>query len=127
MVLDLNLIAMYGQKDGTISDIKQRDVYSLCDGVVAGHGDGPLNPKPFPLGVVAFSNDSAVMDAAMATLMGFDVQKIPLIKESLTCLSNCSETRIKYNGVSVDLNILRNYSAKAQPAPGWVGEIEYEN
>ncbi len=57
MVMDLNTIALYGKLDGSLSDEPQRVLYSLCDAIIAGEGDGPLHPEPFPMGIVSFSND----------------------------------------------------------------------
>ena len=48
---DLNRILIYGRADGTMADVPQRRVIHLVDGIVAGHGDGPLAPQALPLGV----------------------------------------------------------------------------
>lgn len=123
MVLDINLIARYGTVEGKISANPQREIYSLCDGLVIGEGNGPLQPEPVIFGVIAYSQNSSLLDEAMAILMGFDASKIPLIVNSTTLYD--SDTYINYNDVDLEsINELENFSKRIKPAPGWVGFIE---
>lgn len=119
MVMDLNKIAIFGKKDGTISKTPQRELFSLCDGIIGGQGDGPLNPQPLPLGVISFTNNSLINDICMATLMGFDIQKIPLLK---TAGPNIIEENISLtlNGQQTTLKNIANLSIQTLPPPGWV-------
>jgi hypothetical protein len=117
MVMDLNRIAIYGEKDGTLSDQPQRSVYSLCDGIIAGQGDGPLGPDPLPLGVISFTNDSLTNDRAMAELMKLPVDKIPLL--SANDLSVKNDSHIILNGSSISMEELRSFSVTADPPRGW--------
>ncbi|NOU18353.1 MAG: DUF362 domain-containing protein [Bacteroidales bacterium] len=119
MVMDLNKIAIFGKKDGTISGLPQRELYSLCDGIIGGQGDGPLNPQPLAMGVICFTNNSSMTDICMATLMGFDIQKIPLLK--------IAEQNIKRETISLILNgrlttikEISKLSIPTLPPPGWV-------
>lgn len=121
MVLDLNRIAEYGRADGTLAQDKQRQIYSLCDGIIAGQGDGPLRPEPLPLGIISFSNDSALNDKAMALLMGFDPRKLPLLKNSNP--TGGSDT-ITFNGKKIHLSDLNAYALKALPPKGWINYID---
>jgi len=78
MVYDLNKIILYASREeGKLSPRPQRSYWAILDGVVAGEGNGPLQPLPVRLGILAFSGDPFVMDSLMARLMGFDFQKIP--------------------------------------------------
>lgn len=79
MVMDLNLIAQYGNKDGSLSKSPVRELFSLCDGIVGGQGDGPLKPDPLNLGVIVFTNQSAYCDTSLAILMGIEIEKLPLL------------------------------------------------
>lgn len=119
MVIDLNNIAIYGKKDGTISKTPQREVFSLCDGIIGGQGDGPLNPLPLPLGVICFSNDSSMTDICMATLMGFDIQRIPLLKASGQNLIQ-GNILLTLNGQPTTLKNIADLSIQTLPPPGWV-------
>ena len=119
MVMDLNVIAKYGRSDGTVSDKPQRDILYICDGIIGGQGDGPLHPDPLPLGVVMVSENPALMDTALARLMGFSVSKFPLLMAANE-LFNCNDPRIIKNGVASSLEELSKMSVKTCPPPGWV-------
>ncbi len=119
MVMDLNKIVNFGKRNGTISDTPQRLLFSLCDGIVGGQGDGPLKPDPLNLGIVCFTNDSARADVSLATLMGMDVDKIPLLVAAKSFMTDRKIT-IKYDGKEVSIDELRNHSVDAIPPPGWV-------
>lgn len=123
MVMDLNKIVNFGKHDGTLSDKPQRLLYSLCDGIIGGQGDGPLKPDPLNLGVVCFSDDSARTDISMATLMGMDVNKIPLLQAAKSFMPERKIT-IRYNGNEVNLNDLKKDAVKAIPPPGWVNYLK---
>lgn len=118
MVMDLNTIAIYGKKDGSISKEPQRSLYSLCDGIIGGQGDGPLQPDPLPLGLISFTNHSGANDIAMATLMGLDTAKIPLLSTAKKN-SNKQSVQIFWNGESIKLEKLRQFSILTSVPPGW--------
>jgi uncharacterized protein (DUF362 family) len=119
MVLDLNKIAIYGRADGSLADQPQRTLFSLCDGIIGGHGDGPLKPKPLPLGVICFSNNSAISDISMALLMRFDFHKIPLLEGAYN-LSEKNDISLIFNGSPITFNGLSSHAIDTLPAPGWV-------
>lgn len=119
MVMDLNKVLIYGKKDGSISVEPQRIIYSLCDGIVGGQGDGPLNPQPLPLGIISFSNNSSLTDICMSTLMGFEYQKIPLLQSALLNIEN-QESEIFINEEKRTLSYLLTYTLPTIPPPGWI-------
>lgn len=119
MVMDLNKIALYGNADGTLSKEPQRDLYSLCDGIIGGQGDGPLLPDPLPLGVICFANHSGLTDICMAKLMGFDFQKIPLLAKVNESI-NYDKIKISLNNRAIKLDKLIENVISTLPSPGWV-------
>ncbi|MBB3185988.1 DUF362 domain-containing protein [Microbacter margulisiae] len=119
MVMDLNKIAIYGKADGSLSNKPQRQLYSLCDGIIGGQGNGPLHPDPFPFGFVSFTNDSALNDLCMTTLMGFHPDKIPLIHTALK-LTDIHNVLITLDHKKINtLQDLEPYSIHTTAAPGW--------
>jgi hypothetical protein len=118
MVLDLNKIAIFGRKDGTISGSPQRVLFSFCDGIIGGQGDGPLRPEPLPMGIVSFTNHSGFNDLAMATLMGFDVDKIPMLKK-ISELNKHLIPELHFNNNQISFDELKTYCVKTLPPPGW--------
>lgn len=118
MVADLNHIIRYGTQEGKLSDIPQRCVYSLADGIIGGQGNGPLDPLPLPLGVVCFSNSSPLLDVALCHLMNFDPQKINLIKYALSEVDKqCFDLNI--NHCKSLISDLKKYAVNTLPPPGW--------
>ena len=119
MVMDLNMIVNYGCADGTLSDKPQRFLYSFCDGIIGGQGDGPLWPDPLKLGVVCFSDNSACTDICMAILMQLKIEKLPLLMAAKSFMAEHNIT-INLNGIVAQQKELEKYSTAAMPAPGWI-------
>lgn len=132
-ILDLNRIIRYVDKQGNIQKKQQRKILNIADMVIAGEGEGPLLPSPIDFGCIAASENAVAMDAALATLMGFDYKKIPSINEALIqtddfplytpgeidCVSNYK----KWNDVT--LNKLKDTKyMHLKPTAGWKGHIE---
>lgn len=118
MVMDINHIATYGKKDGTIADTPQRTIYSLCDAIIGGQGNGPLNPDPLALGFLAFTNDPYAMDEAMGRIFNLDISKVPLLREAqkLNCGKNID---IRQNGIKMTSNDLLSLKVNPILPSGW--------
>jgi uncharacterized protein (DUF362 family) len=116
MVLDLNKIAKYGKKDGTLSEKPQRVIYSLCDGIIGGQGDGPLNPAPLPLGILAFGDDSYLIDLIVGNIFRLNIGKIPLLKEAQKMVRDYS---IYLNGKKISIEEINDISLDVIMPPGW--------
>lgn len=131
MTLDLNRIALYGTSDGTMSDRQMRRIFTLGDGLIAGQGEGPLAPEPIGLGVCTFATSSAFADLVHASLMGFDYNKIPVIREAFgtfryPLVSEAPQRcRVTFNG---EVHAPEEVSAMAgrcfAPPKGWRGHVE---
>lgn len=119
MVMDLNMIALYGKSNGSLSDTPQRTLYTLCDGIIGGQGNGPLSPEPLPLGIIAFSNDAFAMDEVAGRLFKLNIEKVPLLKEAKHINK---KNRINYfiNGNKAELADVDAYAMDVIMPPGWV-------
>ena len=80
-VLDLNRLLVYADKNGTMKDIPQRKTLTIVDGIIAGEGEGPMEPKARSCGLLVGGVNPVSVDAVIATLIGFDYRKIPLISK----------------------------------------------
>jgi len=123
MVMDLNKIAIYGKKNGKLSSDPQRVLYSICDGIIGGQGDGPLNPSPLPLGIVTFSNNSAITDICAAILMRFDINKISLLKNAAQQI-HYENIELFLNNENITVQDLSNWSIETIPPPGWADYLK---
>ena len=131
MVYDLNLIVRFATIDAAgLSQLPQRETLSILDGIVAGEGNGPLQPLPVQAGVLVASSNPFLVDLAMARLMGFDHRKIPLVANHARFpdseLGDFDEDMIRTEvdgfscrGIS-SIPVVRRFA----PPPGWVGHIE---
>lgn len=132
MVYDLNLILLFGKAEGgKLAAEPQRRVISIMDGIVAGEGNGPLQPIPVKAGIVMVSENPFLVDFAMAKMMGFDWRKIRLL---------ANHRRFGWAGfadfdpeafeVEIDGKVVREGVLAIPvlqcfvPPPGWKGHME---
>jgi uncharacterized protein (DUF362 family) len=84
MTLDMNRALLYwsAARDGIDPAAPRRRYLSVVDGIVAGEGNGPMDPDRRPFGAVLAGTNAAAVDAASAVLMGFDPDRIPTIRNA---------------------------------------------
>ncbi len=80
--LDLNKILLYADSDGVMHDTPQRKYFAVVDGIIAGEGNGPMEPDPKPIGVLVSGTNPVAIDTVVGTIMGFDVNKIPTVSNA---------------------------------------------
>jgi uncharacterized protein (DUF362 family) len=78
-VLDLNRILLYADREGRMMESPQRRCFTVVDGIIAGEGEGPMEPDARHCGVLVAGVNPVAVDAVLATMVGFDYRKIPLI------------------------------------------------
>jgi len=116
-VLDINVIALFGDKNGGLHNEQQRKLYSIMDGVIGGQGDGPLHPYPSPLGVLAMSDNPYLMDVVAGELYHLNSERIPLLKNARKYLDNYT---ISINSSQCQLSDVRSYGIDIEMSPGWI-------
>lgn len=136
MVLDLNRCLLYGNTDGTLRDSCPKRYYSIIDGMVAMEGMGPMDGNPKNCGIFISGDDPATVDLVGATMMGFDWEKIPVIRE---CFNQIRKpiTTVRPSDINVvsdveewngDIKHLQQVSHfDFEPHFGWKGHIELDN
>ncbi len=136
MCLDLNKLILYGATDGSlrppVPKNRKRHLV-LVDGIIAGQGRGPMNPDPVPAGVLLFGVHPPSVDAACAWLMGFDPDKIPIVRQSFCCraypLAGCGWRDIHLTSNRPDWQhtlpeIADDATFHFEPHFAWTGHIE---
>lgn len=132
--LDLNKIIAYGESNGRLRADESKNVkrhYVLVDGIIAGEGRGPMNPDPVAAGILLFGTNAAATDAVCAHVMGFDPERIPIVRQAFRChhysLADGDWRDIAVVSDYPDWNgplaaILNTFRFK--PHFGWIGHIE---
>jgi len=131
VLIDLNRILLYANKDGSLHPEQKRKYFSIIDGIIGGEQEGPINPKPKQCGVLIGGFDPFLVDIAATRLMGFDYQKMPQYKnipslkeykisefteKDIEIITNTNE----YRGVLKDKN---NRYFNFKPSKGWEGHL----
>ena len=78
-VLDLNRLLIYADREGKMTEVPQRRCLTIVDGIIAGEGEGPMEPDARPCGVLVGGENPAAVDVVLATMVGFGYKRIPLI------------------------------------------------
>jgi uncharacterized protein (DUF362 family) len=131
-ILDLNRILLYADRQGKMQREVQRQCLFLADGIIAGEGEGPLEPTAKPCGLLVGGLSAPVLDAVIARLMGFDFRKIPSIREAFTlpnyALVGFGPERIEIVSNSPQFENISifepGFSLSFVPAQGWQGRVE---
>jgi len=133
-ILDINRILFYCDKVGKMTNSIQRRYFAVVDGIVAGEGNGPIEPIPRKAGILLAGFDPVALDWASAHLMGFDPSSIPLTRQAALGWKYSPLRRSdSYSEIEVDAQIDRKWQ-KIQIAdlpslnflapPGWAGVTE---
>jgi hypothetical protein len=136
LAADLARIAVFADRDGVMQMTPQRRFLSIVDGIVGGEGDGPLNARPKPCGVLLAGMHPVATDLVSSHLMGLDWRRIPYLRE----LSEgfCADLEPGFGSVSSqEINTFSNFQPwmnlfdspvddllNFEPPSRWVGQIE---
>jgi uncharacterized protein (DUF362 family) len=131
MVLDLNRVLLFADRDGNLTSKPERRYFSVIDGVVGGDGEGPLHPDAYASGVVLAGFNPVAVDCAATRLMGFNPSNIPLYKNAENQMSEwVSDFSIRNCTVRSNVrdweNLLESNRAimRFRAPAGWRGQIE---
>ena len=132
MVYDLNMILLFAKAEGgALQEAPQRQMISIMDGLIAGEGNGPLQPLPVETNALLASRNPFLIDFAMAKLMGFDARKIRLLAHYRR-FPYAALSAFSPESFQVTLNDVLSHSGlnalpvihRFIPPPGWKGQIE---
>jgi uncharacterized protein (DUF362 family) len=133
MVHDLNRILRYGDTEGRLCDEPTRRVIHIVDAIVAGEGEGPLEPSPVRCGTLLGGASPLAIDAVAATLMGFDLWKLPIVARGFGTQhlplgpKTPGEIEVVLPEARMGLEDMRRHVAfRFRPPACWMGHIELE-
>lgn len=125
-VLDLNKILFYADEKGILQEKKTRKCLSIIDGIVAGEGEGPLAPDRKETGVLVGGMDFVLVDSVACVLMGFDSDKIRLMRNAAKVFGRTIEDIILSSNDErfTSIGALKANHFKFKAPRGWRGQIE---
>ena len=136
-IIDLNRGVLYADWEGKIQQTRQRKYFGIIDGIIAGEKNGPVGVDPVPAGVLMAGFNPVALDIAAATLMGFDVKKIPMIYNAISGNGITGNGAIPlYEGRVEDISVMEDeneysyedyrgtFNLKFEPHPVWKGHVE---
>ena len=136
MATDLAKIFYFADRHGNLKSSRQRRMFCVVDGIIAGEKEGPLAPSSKACGCLVAGVNPLAVDIVTSRLMGFDFR---LIKQ----FSILNDSHWDF-GFSDPLSLDINMNGRAVPAldyfssewispitafiphPGWRGQIELE-
>jgi uncharacterized protein (DUF362 family) len=129
--LDLQRLLRYGRVDGTMSDVPARTVVSVTDAIIAGEGEGPLAPTPYPLGVLTLGASPAAVEWVHAGLMGLDPRRLPIVVHAFDQMrfpvapGAPDDLVIRSDGAILTFEDARRvFGGRFTPPSGWRGHCE---
>lgn len=133
-LLDLNRAVLYADKEGVMQPTRQRKFFGIIDGVIAGEKNGPLCADCVLAGAIIAGHNPVTLDAVGATLMGFDIDKIPLIRNgfeknmvSPVFSGTRDDIKIIDSGNVFDIDAFaKQQNLKFEPHPNWKSFVELD-
>ena len=130
MVLDLNkcLFSFNGAGERRTKPVRY---LAVVDGIIGGEGNGPMAPDAKPCGVIIAGTHPLAVDCVAATLMGFDVQRIRMLKNAFAMRElnfapfNLEDIEVVSNKPAWNGRLATMEETFAfKPHFGWTGAIE---
>lgn len=120
-ICDLNKVVLYCDKYGKMQNNLQRKILIVADMIVMGEKEGPVAPSPKKVGVIAMGTNQVLFDEAIASFVGFDVQKLPFLVNARKVKGHfqlCGQEKAEVISNTVIKPI------RLEPTSGWKGHIE---
>ncbi|MGC1613668.1 MAG: DUF362 domain-containing protein [Candidatus Acidiferrum sp.] len=107
---DLNRIIFFHDPERrAMQEEPQRRYFAVVDGIIAMEGNGPLRGIPKPTGIILGGEDPVAVDVVAATLMGFEWERIRMLKGIAT--SHCKPKYSTFTMGETGLRIVSNVKA----------------
>jgi len=122
-ILDINRIVLYADRKGIIKDTQQRPVFTICDAIITGEYQGPLEPNPVKSQAIIAGYNLYAIDRFLVSFMGFKLEYLPFLQNCPNDLGKIQdeELQIFTNKNEWKARRLKEYKSTFRyiPAPGW--------
>lgn len=117
-IVDLNRIVKYVDKRGVLQNTPQRKMLIIGDMIVSGEKEGPVEPTHKDVGFIIAGTNPVIYDEFVATLMGFDIKKIPTLLRARKPKGRLKIVDENETAKLPELNL------HFEPTSGWKNHIE---
>ena len=122
-ILDVNRIVVYADRTGSIMDTQQRTVFTICDAIITGEYQGPLEPNPVKSKAIIAGFNLYAIDRFLAAFMGFKFECLPFLQNCPEDLGKIQDEELQIFSNQNEWNStkLKDYKSTFTytPAPGW--------
>ena len=126
-ILDLNNIIFFADKEGRQQKTQQRKYITIIDGVIGMDKEGPMEGSPKGSHILVGGFHPVTVDAIASYIMGFDWQKVPVIREGFK-EKYFMLTPFSFEDIIVHGNTdWRSMNLKFEASKGWKGHIERDS
>jgi len=97
-----NKLHYFGISESIIAlNRKFRRTFAIVDGIVGMDGNGPIQGRPKPTGVLVMGEDLVAVDATCCRVMGIDPEKVEYLRMAAE-MGHVRASRIEQRGEVVD-------------------------
>ncbi len=122
-ILDVNKIVLFANRIGSLKDTQQRTVFTICDAIITGEYQGPLEPNPVKSKVLIAGFNSYAIDRFLASFMGFKIEYLPFLKYCPRDLGKIKDEDLRILSSQNEWNSKKLNDYKSiytfKPSPGW--------
>lgn len=122
-ILDVNKIVLFADKTGSIKDTQQRTVFTICDAIITGEYQGPLEPDPVKSKAIISGFNLYAIDRFLAVFMGFKSECLPFLQNCPSDLGKIDDEELLIFSNQNEWNSTKIKDYKStftyKPAPGW--------
>ena len=131
MTLDIAKILNHATSKGKMNEQFTMKHIMFTDGVIGGEGNGPLSPSPVESNFLSYCDDVIIGDNVNCLVMGFDPDRIALIREAFSSMKyplthqRPDNLQVILNNDSIPIKaLLDHFEKKFIPPRYWKGHIE---
>ena len=104
----------------------RKPVLNIVDGIMAMHGNGPRNGKPYPLGFIIAGADPSAVDKAICYMLGVKAEKVPtLIAASKLGVGETRLENLRFLGDHPEDAKVKGFQFVGQHLPSDMGKLNF--
>ena len=120
-ILDINKVILYADKQGKLTNKRQRTIFNIADMIISGEKEGPLIPSDKKVGLIITSFNQLNMDKTICKIMGYPPYKIKYIENGYKLQKyKVSEIKVYNEYIDGQIKNSENCNKHFIPTEGWI-------